>query len=92
MNTNNSLPEIVKRAMVHTITDIGQLSKDDLHTLNAYVKKGWLSKGKGGAYPMPKTVYACPTFDFAASRKAHMEELTRIISLDNARLSRHYSR
>jgi hypothetical protein len=84
MNTNNSLPEIVKRAMVDTITSIGQLSKSEINTLNTYVKKGWLSKGKGGAYPMAKTVYACPTFDFAASRKAHLEEIAALISFDNA--------
>lgn len=91
MNTNNSLPEIVKRAMVDTITSIGQLSKSDINTLNSYVKKGWLSKGKGGPFPMPKTVYACAGFNFEASRKAHLNEIACLISLDNAALA-HYSR
>jgi len=67
------LPEIVKRALVETVTDIGQLSKSDLYQLNKYVRKGWLSRGKGGPFPVLKTVYACPGFDFAASRERYVE-------------------
>src|SRR6478735_11507057 len=67
------LPAIVKRALVETVTDIGQLSKSDLYQLNKYVKRGWLSRGKGGPYPILKTVYACPGFDFAASRERYIE-------------------
>ena len=84
MNTNNSIPEIVKSAMVDTVTSIGQLTKAEVNILNSYVKKGWLSKGKAGPYPMPKTVYAFPTFDFAASRKAYIEEFRAIVAIDNA--------
>jgi len=86
MNTT-SLPEIVKRAMTQTVTSIGQLSTSEVQTLNAYVKKGWLSKGKGGPFPAPKTVYACPTFNFAASRFSYAEELKRLIALDNSRMT-----
>jgi hypothetical protein len=75
MKSNNPIPQIVKLAMVNTITDIGQLSKSEVNTLNSYVKKGWLSKGKGGHFPLPKTVYAHPGFDFVASRKAHVQQL-----------------
>lgn len=67
------LPKIVKRALVETVTDIGQLSKSDLYQLNKYVKRGWLSRGKGGPFPMLKTVYAHPGFDFAASRERYVE-------------------
>lgn len=72
------LPEIVKRAMVETVTDIGQLSKADIYQLNKYVRKGWLSRGKGGPFPMLKTVYACPGFDFKASRRAHVDAAVAI--------------
>jgi len=74
MNTKE-LPQIVKRALVEGITDIGQLSKADINTLNSYVKKGWLSKGKGGPFPMLKTCYAFPGFDFAGHRQAMIHDM-----------------
>jgi len=67
--SDEGIPEIVRRAMVETIVSIGQLSDSDKRILDRYVKRGWLSKGKGGPFPRLKTVYACPTFDFAADRK-----------------------
>lgn len=67
------LPAIVRRAMVETVTDTGCLSKSDIYQLNKYVKRGWLSKGKAGPYPKLKTVYACPGFDFEASRQRHID-------------------
>lgn len=70
---NTELPAIVKRALVETITDIGQLSASDKFILNRYVKRGWLSRGKGGPFPILKTVYACPGFDFTASRARYVE-------------------
>jgi hypothetical protein len=69
----SELPEIVRRALVETVTDVGQLSKSDLYQLNKYVKRGWLSRGKGGPFPILKTVYAHPGFDFTASRDAYVE-------------------
>lgn len=69
---SSELPEIVRRAMAETVTDIGQLSKAEIYQLNKYVKKGWLSKGKAGPFPRLKTVYACPGFDFEASRERHV--------------------
>jgi hypothetical protein len=62
------LTEIVKRAMVDHVTNIGQLSKQEVRELDAAVRKGYLSKGKGGAFPAIKTLWACPGFDFAAHR------------------------
>lgn len=76
------LPEIVRRALVETVTDIGQLSKSDLYQLNKYVKRGWLRRGKGGPFPILKTVYACPGFDFEASRKRHVDEAFRIAEIE----------
>lgn len=69
------LPEIVKRAMRETVTDIGQLSKDDIKTLNEYVKKGYLSKGRGGDFPALKTVWAFPDYDFIGAREAAITAL-----------------
>lgn len=78
----NELPEVVKRALVYTVTDIGQLSKAEIYQLNKYVKKGWLSKGKAGPFPMLKTVYACPGFDFEASRQRYVDEAFRIYDIE----------
>lgn len=49
-----SLDPIIKRALLDTITDIGQLTPAEKRTLNRAVKRGWLAKGKGGPYPDPK--------------------------------------
>jgi hypothetical protein len=76
------LPEIVKRALVETVTDIGQLSKSDLYTLNKYVKRGWLSRGKGGPYPILKTVYAHPGFDFTADRDRYVEAAMAMANIE----------
>lgn len=70
-------PEIVKRALFKPVADIGQLSAEELRTLNRYVKKGYLSKGKGGGFPAMKTIYARPGFDFAADREAQVAQLLR---------------
>ena len=40
------LTEIVKRAIVDHVTNIGQLSKQEVRELDAAVRKGYLSKGK----------------------------------------------
>lgn len=78
----SELPPIVKRALVETVVDIGQLSKAEIYQLNKYVKKGWLSKGKGGPYPRLKTVYACPGFDFAGHRKRWVDYVMMLAKLD----------
>jgi len=62
------IPEIVKRAMTQTVTDIGQLTAEEVRTLNRHVKKGYLSKGKGGGFPAIKTVWAVPGYNFAQAR------------------------
>lgn len=70
-----SLPKIVMRAMEHTVIDIGQLTADEISTLESYVQKGYLSKGKGGPYPVKKTVYAHPGYDFAGARSVAINQL-----------------
>ncbi len=62
------LAPIVKRALVDTVNDIGQLSTQEKRELARAVKAGYLSKGKGGPFPKAKTVYARSGFDFAAGR------------------------
>lgn len=76
------IPEIVKRAMVKTVVDIGQLTPAEKQQLNQAVKRGWLSRGKGGPFPMLKTVYAVPTFDHEASRRRYVDEAMRIAELE----------
>lgn len=62
------IPDIVARAATETVTDIGQLSKQELSDLNKYVAKGFLIKGKGGPFPKEKTVYAIKGFDIKKDR------------------------
>jgi hypothetical protein len=78
----SDIPKIVKRAIVDTVTDIGQLSKDEIKKLNKYVKLGYLSKGKGGWFPAIKTVWACPNFDFEKQRSWAIETMHRAELLD----------
>lgn len=80
------LPEIVKRALVETVVDIGQLSDAEKYQLNKHVKKGWLSKGQAGPFPKLKTVYACPGFDFVASRERYVAHAMMLAELDAVRL------
>lgn len=76
---------IIKRALVETVTNIGQISHQDRLDLEYAVRKGWLSKGKGGPYPMLKTVYAHPGFNFEASRDVFIAEMMAWHALDVAR-------
>lgn len=76
------LPEIIRRALIETVVDIGQLSKSEIYQLNKYVKKGWLSKGKGGPFPRMKTMYAHPSFDFVADREREIDHAMAICDLE----------
>ena len=76
------LPDIVTRALRHTVTDIGQLTPAEKRTLDKYVKLGHLSKGKGGPFPMPKTVYAVPGFDFSADRAEQVNHILHIANME----------
>jgi len=64
---------IVERALDETVTDTGQLTPKEQRELSKAVKNGVLSKGKGGPYPVVKTVYAARGFDFAAARQLHID-------------------
>ncbi len=78
------LPRIVGWALVHTVVDLGQLSKLDKKILNRYVKKGWLAKGRGGPFPALKTVYAHPDYDFALHRQEALDELHALAVAEKA--------
>lgn len=77
------LTEIVKRALVETVINIGQLTDAEKRELERAVKRGYLSKGKGGPFPKMKTMYAHPGFDFVADREREIEEAMRICALDD---------
>ena len=76
------LPDIVIRALRYTVTDIGQLTPSEKRALNKYVKLGHLSKGKGGPFPTPKTVYAIPGFDFATDRAEQVSHILHIANME----------
>lgn len=80
--TMAEIPEIVRRALVETVTDIGQLSQSERYQLNKYVKRGWLSRGLGGPFPQLKTVYAHPGYDFAEWRRCYVDRMIRLSELD----------
>lgn len=69
---------IVKRAIVHTVTDIGQLTPAEKRELVKAVRAGYLEKGKGGPFPMIKTVYAVRGYPFAAERERMIDEMMRL--------------
>lgn len=79
------LTAIVKRAMTQTVTDMGQLTHDEKRELNYAVRHGALVKAKGGPFPILKTVYAIPGFDFARDRQQAEAELRRARMRDVAR-------
>ena len=76
------LPDIVICALRHTVTDIGQLTPEEKKALNKAVKRGWLSKGKGGPFLLPKTIFAVPGFDFAADRAEQVNQILRIAAME----------
>ncbi len=61
------------------IEDIGQFTDADRKFLNKAAKMGAISKGKGGEFPIIKTVYAPNGFDFEAHRAAVLNKV-RIMS------------
>ena len=81
-------PDIVKRAALNPIHNIGQLTEADVRQLNAYVKKGFLAKSKGGVFPALKTVWAISGFDFALHRKEAIEEMQQLAMADAVHLRR----
>lgn|SRR6185437_972274 len=79
---------IVKRALLESVTDIGQLSDTERCDLRNAVNRGLLCKGKGGPFPALKTVYAKPGFDFAAQRAGHIATMEFARALDRLALGR----
>jgi hypothetical protein len=63
------ITDVVKFALENSLTDIGQITPEQRKELARAVHKGILVKGRGGRYPIVKTVYAAPGFDFVADRE-----------------------
>lgn len=68
------LTPIVKRALACSICDLGQFSHEEMLQLNRAVRHGFLSKGKGGPFPILKRNRE---EDEADLRRAHMMDLAR---------------
>jgi hypothetical protein len=84
------LHPIIKRALLETVVNTGQLTSQEERELNKAVRKGWLSKGKGGPWPILKTVWARPGFDFAADRAAWLDYWYEVSKIDAAKLGPAY--
>lgn len=65
----------VNRALQEPLVDIGHIDKEDLKELKYAVNINLLDKGKGGGYPVIKTVYAKKGFDFEADRIKQVNEI-----------------
>jgi hypothetical protein len=74
-----------QQALTKSVCDMGQFTHEEKLLLERAVRLGYLSKGKGGPYPLLKTVYAHPGFDFARDREKGVAELMRAHMLDIAR-------
>jgi len=64
--SDNEIPDIVQRAYDAQVTNIGQLSKEEIYQLEKFVKSGYLMKYKTYNFPIPKTTYGMNWNDFVA--------------------------
>ena len=69
------LPAIIQQALTETVTDLGQLTRAERAALRHYVRRGCLARGQGGPYPLLKTVYAVPGYDFAEERRRMIQRM-----------------
>ena len=75
---------IVQRALTEGhVTDLGQLTDEEKKALNAAVRTGVLKEGKGGGFPVLKTVYAHPAFDIEGHHAAELAHLDRAAAMDS---------
>lgn len=81
---------IVRRAIRERVVDLGQLSHGEKLALNRAVRRGILSKGRGGPFPILKTVYAHPGFDFKRDREEDEADLRRAHMIDLSRGTAHH--
>lgn len=70
MKDISSQPEIVQRAYMEGVTNIGQLSKQELKDLNKAVKDGVLQILTDFRYPSPKKRYVINFDDLITLSKA----------------------
>ena len=76
---------IVKRTLVEgSVTNIGQFSSEEHKALEKAVKDGYLKKGKGGGFPVLKTVYANPGFDIENDHQASIDNLHKISEMEKS--------
>lgn len=74
------------RALRTTVMNLGGISHQDRLDLEYNVRHGFLSKGQGGPFPLLKTIYARPGFNFAADRFELVAEMKQLALLDECRL------
>lgn len=77
---------IVTRALIDTVTNLGQLTKVQIRALDKAVRDGHLVKGKGGPFPMAKTVWAPVGYDIQAARDADVADMMRLAQMDYQKL------
>ena len=68
----------VSRAKRQTLSDIGQLSREDIKDLEKAVRQGAIIKGKGGCYGNIKTCYAPVGTNLKKERRECIEEMIRL--------------
>jgi hypothetical protein len=75
---------VVQRALGREqhVVNIGQLSSDEKNALEKAVKDGILKKGKGGGFPVLKTVYSHPDYDIEGEHRKSIEELKNAQKMD----------
>ena len=76
------MDEIVRHALVAPVVNLGQLSKDEIKQLDRAVRHGTLAKAKAGNYPIRKTVWAAPDYDFEYERENALRHLRMMARLD----------
>lgn len=69
---------LVSGALKRPVANIGQLTREDVAHLESAVKRGVLRRGRGGSFPIPKTVYAHPSYNIEA---AHAQAVNYLRSL-----------
>lgn len=69
------LTDIVRKALIFTVTDLGQISIQQRRELDRAVDARVLEKGRGGPYAALKTVWAKRGYDFAGEREAEIAAL-----------------
>jgi hypothetical protein len=76
---------LVLAVLMHSgeVCDIGQFDSRQCRLLKRAVKRGELSTHRAaGPFPLPKTAYAAPSFDFAGARKAFIDSIRKMAACE----------